>query len=119
MGLPNFESGRKQRDRMIAVDLGSRTTKAVNVQRRGDAFILNNYAILDAPIFEKAMSADLLAEHLKAVNQALDGKARLLTITLDVNDSLLRHTEMPRMPVDDIRMVLKLNSKAYLQQELT
>src|SRR5256885_5112740 len=26
---------------------------------------------------------------------------------------------MPRMPVDDIRMVLKLNSKAYLQQELT
>ncbi len=114
-----FDSGRKQRDRMLAVDLGSRTTKAVSVQRRGDAFVLNNYAVLDAPIFEKAMSADLLAEHLKAVSQALDGKSKLLTLTVGVNDSLLRHTEMPRMPIDDIRMVLKLNSKTYLQQELT
>lgn len=115
-----FDNGRKQRDRMVAVDLGSRTTKAVSVQRRGDRFILNQYALLDAPIFEKAISADLLAEHLKAVNQALDGgKSRLLTITVGVNDSLLRHAELPRMPVDDMRMVLKLNSKTYLQQELT
>src|SRR2546423_1449499 len=116
MGLPNFENGRKQRDRMIAVDLGSRTTKAVSVQRRCDAFILSNYTVLDAPIFEKAMSPDLLAEHLKTVNQALDAKSKLLTLTVGVNDSLLRHTEMPRMPIDDIRMVLKLNSKTYLQQ---
>jgi type IV pilus assembly protein PilM len=114
-----FDNGKKQRDRMIAVDLGSRTTKAVSMQRRGDAFVLNNFALLDAPIFEKAMSAELLAEHLKAVSQAMDGKSKLLTITVGVNDSLLRHAEMPRMPVDDMRMVLKLNSKSYLQQELT
>ena len=114
-----FDNGRKQRDRVVAVDLGTRTTKAVSVQRRGDHFILNQYAILDAPIFEKAMSADLLAEHLKAVNQAMDGKSKSLTITVGVNDSLLRHAELPRMPVDDMRMVLKLNSKTYLQQELT
>src|ERR1041385_2139904 len=104
---------------MLAVDLGSRTTKAVSVQRRGDAFVLNNYAVLDAPIFEKAMSADLLAEHLKAVSQAVDAKSKLLTLTVGVNDSLVRHAEMPRMPVDDMRMVLKLNPKTYLQQELT
>src|SRR5438270_9504544 len=119
MGVPYFDNGRKQRDRMLAVDLGSCTTKAVNVQRRGDAFVLCNYALLDAPIVEKALSAELLAEHLKAVAQALDAKSKLLTLTVGVNDSLLRHTEMPRMPVDDIRMVLKLNSKTYLQQDLT
>src|SRR5437868_11336674 len=119
MGVPYFDNGRKQRDRMLAVDLGSRTTKAVNVQRRGDAFVLCNYALLDAPIVEKALSAELLAEHLKAVAQAMDGKSKLLTITVGVNDSLLRHAELPRMPVDDMRMVLKLNSKSYLQQELT
>jgi len=105
-----FDNGRKQRDRVVAVDLGSRTTKAVCVQRRGDQFILNHFALLDAPIFEKAMSADLLAEHLKAVNQAMDGKSKLLTITVGVNDSLLRHADIPRMPIDDMRMVLKLNS---------
>jgi len=35
-----------------------------------------------------------------------------------VNDAIVRHTEMPRMPIEDIRMVLKLNSKNYLQQDL-
>ena len=114
-----FDNGRKQRDRTVAVDLGGRTTKAVSVQRRGDNFVLNQFALLDAPIFEKAMSADLLAEHLKAVSTALDAKSKSLTITVGVNDSLLRHAELPRMPLDDMRLVLKLNSKVYLQQELT
>ena len=120
MALPFFNSsnGMKQRDRMMAVDLGSRTTKAVHVQRRGDTFALCGYALLDAPIFEKTLSTDLLAEHLKAVAQALDSKSRLLTLTVGVNDAIVRHTEMPRMPVEDMRMVLKLNSKSYLQQDL-
>src|ERR1044071_8418732 len=114
-----FDNGRKQRDRTVAVDLGGRTTKAVSVQRRGGHFVLNQFALLDAPIFEKAMSADLLAEPLKAVSTALDTKSKSLTITVGVNDSMLRHADLPRMPVDDMRLVLKLNSKTYLQQELT
>src|SRR5438128_760184 len=80
-------------------DLGSRTTKAVHVQRRGDNFALCGYALLDAPIFEKALSADLLSEHLKAVSQALDTKSKLLTLTVGVNEAIVRHTEMPRMPL--------------------
>src|SRR3954468_4631611 len=120
MALPflNGNNSKKQRDRMLAVDLGSRTTKAVHVQRRGDNFALCGYALLDAPIFEKALSADLLSEHLKAVSQALDTKSKLLTLTVGVNDAIVRHTEMPRMPLEDMRMVLKLNSKSYLQQDL-
>lgn len=104
---------------MMAVDLGSRTTKAVHVQRRGDTFALCGYVLLDAPIFEKTLSTDLLAEHLKAVSQALDSKSRLVTLTVGVNDAVVRHTEMPRMPMEDMRMVLKLNSKNYLQQDLS
>jgi type IV pilus assembly protein PilM len=120
MALPFLNNnGRKQPDRMLAVDLGSRTTKAVNIHRHGDNFVLSAYALLDAPIFEKTLSADLLAEHLKAVSQALDAKSKLVTLTVGVNDAIMRHTEMPRMPVEDMRMVLKLNSKSYLQQDLT
>jgi len=118
MALALFDNGRKQRDRILAVDLGSRTTKAVQIQRRGDDLVLNSYAMLDAPIFEKTLSTDLLTEHLKAVGEALNAKSKLVVITVGVNDSLLRHAEMPRMPVDDMRMVLKLNSRNYLQQEL-
>jgi type IV pilus assembly protein PilM len=120
MALPFFHSGdRKRRDQMLAVDLGSRVTKAVHVQRRGDGYVLCRYAILDAPIFEKAIPVDLLAEHLKAVNQAVDGKCKWLTLTIGVNDALLRHVELPPMPVADMRMVLKNNSRLYLQQDLS
>jgi len=120
MALPFFDSGaRKQRDRMLAVDLGSRTTKAVHVQRRGQSFVLCGYALLDAPISDKSLSADLLTEHLKAVAQALEAKTKTVTLTLGVNDAVVRHTEMPRLSVDDMRLVLKHSSRVYLQQELT
>src|SRR5438045_1402341 len=72
-----------------------------------------------SPILQKALPSELLAEHLKTVPQALDPKSKLLTLTLGVNDSMVRHAEMPRMPVDDMRMVLKLNPKTYLQQDLS
>src|ERR1035438_6872642 len=117
MALPFFDSrARKQRDRMLAVDLGSRTTKAVHLQRRGQGFVLCGYALLDAPIFDKTLSADLLTEHLKAVAQVLQAKSKAVTLTIGVNDAVVRHTEMPRLSGDDMRLVLKHSSRAYLQQ---
>ena len=103
---------------MLAVDLGGRTTKAVHLQRRGRGFALCGCAVLDAPIFDKALSVDLLTEHLKAVGQALEFKTKVLTLALGVNDVMVRHTEMPRLPADDMRLVLKHGSRTYLQQEL-
>jgi type IV pilus assembly protein PilM len=119
MALPFFDSGtKKKRDQIVAIDLGGRTTKAVFLQRRNESYVLNRYAVLDAPIYEKSLSVDLLTEHLKAVSQALDARGKLTAIAVGVTDSLMRHVEMPRMPVDDMRLVLKMNSKNYLQQDL-
>jgi type IV pilus assembly protein PilM len=119
MGLPFFENGpRKKREAILAVDLGSRNTKAVHIQRRGDELVLCGYAQLDAPIVEKTLSRELLTEHLKALGRALDTKTRLVSLTVGVNDSLVRTADLPRMTRDDLRMVLKTNSKTYLQQDL-
>jgi type IV pilus assembly protein PilM len=119
MDLPFFDSAiNRKRDQVLAVDLGSRTTKAVCLQRRGQGFALGGFAVLDAPIFEKSISADLLAEHLKVVVQALTTKAKYATLTVGVNDALVRHADMPRLQVGDLRQVLKLNAKTYLQQDL-
>jgi len=119
MAFPFFDSrSGKKRDQTLAVDLGGRTTKAVRVQRRGQGYALGGYALLDAPIFEKTISAEMLAEHLKAVTQALAATAKHVTLTVGVNDALVRHAEMPRMPIDDLRQALKLNAKSYLQQDL-
>ena len=118
MALPFLESTAKKRDQMISVDLGGRTTKAVHLQRRGEDFVLLRFALLDAPIYEKNLSPELLAEHLKSICQALDTKTKLVTLALGVNDSVVRHADLPQMPLDDMRQVLKNNTKNYLQQDL-
>jgi type IV pilus assembly protein PilM len=103
---------------MLAVDLGGRITKAVHVQRRGETISLDRYAILDAPIFEKTIPPDLLTEHLETISRTFENKCKLVTLTMGVNDTLLRHVEMPSMPIEDMRTVLKKNSRFYLQQEM-
>lgn len=118
MALPFLNGAAKKRDQLLSVDLGGRTTKAVHLQRRGERYVLSCYAMLDAPIYEKSLSVDLLGEHLKNVCQALNAKTRSVSLAIGVNDSIVRHAELPLMPVGDMRQVLKNNTKNYLQQDL-
>ena len=72
--LPSLTGGsRKKRSQFISVDLGSRTSKAALLERHGDKFSLKRYALLDAPIYEKKFSAELLADHLRSVLAAIGG----------------------------------------------
>jgi len=119
MRLPFFNgaNGRK-RDQIMAVDLGSRTTKAVSLLRHGSGFTLNGFAMLEAPVYEKTLSRDLLCEHLKAVSQALQSPTKYACLTVGVNEAHVRHVDLPLMSIADMRQVLKLNPKAYFQQDL-
>jgi type IV pilus assembly protein PilM len=107
----------KRLDQIVSIDLGARSTKAIHLQRRGDKLALSAFTIQDAPIFEKTLSAELLAEHLKAVAQALTSKAKSVAILIGIGDSVLRHAELPMVPVGDMRLMLKYGSKNYLQQD--
>ncbi|HWI56900.1 MAG TPA: pilus assembly protein PilM [Bacillota bacterium] len=118
MALPFLNGTAKKRDQLLAIDLGGRTTKAVHLQRRGESLVLLRYALLDAPIYEKSLSAELLSEHLRNVCQALDTKTKLAALAIGVNDALVRHADLPQMPLSDMRQVLKNNTKNYLQQDL-
>lgn len=118
MALPFFNGGKKNKEQLVAIDLGGRTTKAVYLQKRGIGYTLAGYAVLDAPIYEKNISVTLLSDHLKAISQALGAKTKQVTLSIGVNDSVVRHTEIPLMPVEDMRQILKNNTKSYLQQDL-
>lgn len=118
MAKAGTSSRAKRRDQIVAIDLGSRTTKAVSLQRKGDHFNLLRYTLQDAPIYEKSISPDLLSEHLRAIVQALDAKTKPIILSLGVADSILRNAELPIMAVPEMRLVLKYNTKNYLQQEL-
>lgn len=102
----------------MAVDLGSRTTKAVLLERRGDVLALTRYALLDAPIYDKKLSVDLLSDHLRSVSEALGNATKYMTLAIGLDDTVVRQVELPLIPVDEMRMVLKNNPKGYLQQDL-
>ena len=118
MALPFLSSQTRRLDQIIAIDLGARTTKAVHVQRKGDSLNFLGYALQDAPAYEKGLSPQLLGEHLGAINQALGGRTKQVVLAVGVGDSLVRHTELPMVPAADMRVMLKFNSKSYLQQDL-
>lgn len=119
MALPFLDrAARRKRDQLLAFDLGARTTKAVALSRQNEGLVLQRYAVMDAPIYEKTLSADLLAEHLRALTQQLEARTRAAVFAVGVGDALVRHAELPRIPVEDMRQILKNNSKNYLQQDL-
>jgi type IV pilus assembly protein PilM len=118
MALPFLSSQAKQLDQIIAIDLGVRTTKAVHLQRKGERLSFLSYALQDAPAYEKNLSPQLLGEHLEAINQGLGSRSKQVVLAVGAGDSLLRHAEMPSVPVADMRIMLKYNSKNYLQQDL-
>jgi type IV pilus assembly protein PilM len=103
---------------MMAVDLGTRTTKAVLLERRGEVLALVRYAMLDAPIYEKKLSPEALSDHLRSVAAALGGGTKFLTLAVGLDDAIVRQVELPQIPVEEMRLVLKNNTKGYLQQDL-
>src|ERR1039457_3580100 len=97
LSLPFLKrDSRKKRAQIIAVDLGSRTTKAVLIERRGEILALTRYALLDAPIFEKKISPELLADHLRSVADALGNTTKFITVAVGLNDALVRQVEKPQ-----------------------
>ena len=118
MGLPFTTSkAPKRRDHIVAVDLGGRTSKAVCVQRHGDTYKLTNYSVIDAPVSDKSVSAELLTEHLKTLSTDLGVRCKAMSVAICTADSVVRPAELPSMSVDDMRQVLKNNAKTYLQQD--
>jgi type IV pilus assembly protein PilM len=116
MTIPFLGGGRS--DQILAIDLGSRTTKAVLMDRVDKSLSLSRFAVLDAPIYDKALPQGLLTEHLRNVVEALKPRTKHATIAIGANDSILRSTELPLLPLAEMRQMLKFNSKNYLQQDL-
>jgi type IV pilus assembly protein PilM len=111
-------AARKKRAQIISVDLGSRTTKAVLLERRGEIYALLRYALLDAPIFDKKISPEQMADHLHAVAEALGGTTKFISVAVGLADAVVRQVELPQIPLDEMRTILKMNHKNYLQQDL-
>jgi len=119
MPLPFLKSKASRKDHILAIDLGVRNTKAIHLQRKGDSYQLVNYVIQDAPVYERGLSVEVLSVHIKNVAHAVGGKTKGLVVAIGVTDAIVREAELPLSPVADLRAMVKLNSKNYLQQDLS
>ena len=118
MALPLLGSKARKRDQIIAIDLGAHSTKAIQVQRRGEQFSLSGYVVQDAPSREAAAVPDQLGAHLEKIVQALGGRGKQVAFALGATDAFVRPAEMPLVPASEMRALLKFNTKTYLQQDL-
>jgi type IV pilus assembly protein PilM len=88
------------------------------LERHGDKFVLKRYALLDAPIFDKKISVDLLSDHLNSLAEALGNPTKYISVAVGVADAVVRSVELPQLPADQMRTMLKMNHKNYMQQDL-
>ena len=119
MAIPFLSGFRKKRDQVIVVDLGNKMTKAVQMAKRGDVYVLERYAMIEVPGENPAHYVDIFADHLKLVADSLNTRCKQVCIAIGVADSMLRHAEMPLVPSHDMRTMLRYSSKNYLQQDLS
>ena len=119
MAIPFLSGFRKKRDQVIVVDLGNKMTKAVQMAKRGDVYVLERYAMIEVPGENPAHYVDIFADHLKLVTDSLNTRCKQVCIAIGVADSMLRHAEMPLVPSHDMRTMLRYSSKNYLQQDLS
>ena len=119
MALP-FLSGfaKRKRTRVVSVDLGTRVTKAVQLELRGEAWTMSRFTMQDAPISETKISPEMLGEHLKSVLAALGTEIKSVTLSVGLEDAVLRQVDLPQIPISEMRLVLRNNTKTYLQQDL-
>ncbi len=119
MGFLPLSQRSRRPDQLIAVDLGGCQSKAVHLQRRGGAWHLVNFTLAQALPADKAREAEPLAEHFRALLAALGNpNVKSLVAAIGVEESVLKQIQLPMMAGEDVRHMLKLNSKTYLQQDL-
>ncbi|PYJ99919.1 MAG: hypothetical protein DME23_08565, partial [Verrucomicrobia bacterium] len=108
----------QKRDEVVAIDFGYQITKAAHLKRSGSGFRLVKYVLIETPIYEKIPSRELLTDHFKAVINTLGATPKHVVLAIGAGDSLLCHADLPSSNVSDLRKMLKLSPKTYLQQDL-
>ena len=105
-------------DQILAIVLGTQTTKAILVQRKGDRLCLLNYLLREAPAGEIGLSPERLAKHFRNIKLSLGAKTDRAILVIGMGDSLIRHAELPAVDTAVMRKLLKINTSTYIQQPL-
>jgi Tfp pilus assembly PilM family ATPase len=111
--------GRRQAlDEVVAVDIGSRFTKALHVRCKGEALTVVNYSLVKRPDGSQAWGMTEMADHLRSVVKQLKTGCKNIALTLRHEDAVLIHADLPQTAPADLRKMIKLSPKSYVGQDL-
>lgn len=105
-------------DEIVAISLGTCTTKAVHVRRQGESLHLLNYVLKPTPVLKEGLSGEALTNHLRDVSQQLKAGTNRAVLVIGMGQSLFRTLEMPALKPPETRLLVKRNSKHFFQEEL-
>lgn len=100
---------------VIGIDLGKHVFKGVSLQRKADdRYVLTGFASREVP--DNLCTPESIAHELKALVKELGG-SRTCAVAVSDPDSLIRIIEQPETPPELLRMALRLNGLALLNQD--
>jgi type IV pilus assembly protein PilM len=110
----------QKRDAAIGIDLGMSQIKATVLQHHGDGLRLSQYAVRQLPIAAGKPGAEQqFAEQLQQLMNDLGVQERRACVSISCSSAMVCQAEFPRMPIEEVKSALKLNSSRYLRRDFS
>jgi Tfp pilus assembly PilM family ATPase len=105
--------------RVIGIELGTLTSRAVHLQRSGGQLKILKFSVRESPLKQPDLSPAVLAEHFQKLAKDLQCTTKDLVVTLGMEDAILQRVQMPRAPVEELRQMLKFSGTKYFPQDIS
>jgi type IV pilus assembly protein PilM len=116
------KDNRIKRDLVVGLDLGARQLKAVALKRSDKALTLAEYVVSpSSATASRAGAVDQFGAELQALFSQLGVTERSVRVTMSSSSATVCETEVPRMPIEEVRAALRLptNCMRYLRRDLS
>jgi Tfp pilus assembly PilM family ATPase len=105
--------------RVIGVELGGLTTRAVHLERSGDQIKVLKFSVRESPLKDPNLTPAILAEHFQKLAKDLQTNTKDLVVCLGMEDAILQRVQMPRAPNEELRQMVKFSGAKYFPQDIS
>ncbi len=105
--------------RVIGIELGGLTSRAVHLQRSGEELKVLKFSVRESPLKQQDLTPATLAAHFQKLAKDLQASTKDLVVVLGMEEAILQRVHMPRAPIDELRQMLKLSGAKYFPQDIS
>jgi len=105
--------------RVIGIELGGLTSRAVHLERDGEQLKVLKFSVRESPLKQENLTPAVLAEHFQKLTKDLQTHTKDLIVSLGMEEAILQRVQMPRTSNEELRQILKLSGSKYFPQDIT